>query len=40
MIVRYILDIDIRGFAPRLASIEDITNYILESREGKRVRTR
>jgi hypothetical protein len=36
-IVRYILDSDTRGFAPRLASIEDIVNYILESRGEKRV---
>ena len=38
VIIRYILDLDIRGFAPRLTSIKDIANYILESREGKRVR--
>jgi hypothetical protein len=38
VIVRYILDLDIRGFAPRLAGMEDIANYILESRGGKRVR--
>jgi hypothetical protein len=31
MIIRYILDLDTRGFAPRLASIKNITNYILES---------
>ncbi len=36
-LVRYILNLDIRGFAPRLASIEDIANYILESRGGKYV---
>jgi hypothetical protein len=40
MIVRYILDIDTRGFAPRPASIKDIANYILESQEGERVGTR
>jgi hypothetical protein len=28
---------DIRGFAPRLAGVEDITNYILESRGERRV---
>jgi hypothetical protein len=38
VIVRYILYLDTRGFAPRLASIEDIVNYILESRERKRIR--
>ena len=37
VIIQYILDLDIRGFAPRLASIEDIANYILESRRGGRV---
>jgi hypothetical protein len=38
VIVRYILDLDTRGFAPRLAGVEDIANYILESRGGMRVR--
>jgi hypothetical protein len=37
VIVRYILDLDTRGFAPRLAGVEDMANYILESRGGKRV---
>ena len=37
VIVRNILDLDSRGFAPRLASVEDMANYILESRGGKRV---
>ena len=37
VIIRYILDLDSRGFAPRLASIEDIVNYILESRGVERV---
>ena len=37
VLVRYILDIDTRGFAPRLAGVEDIVNYILESRRGRRV---
>jgi hypothetical protein len=32
IIVRYILDLDSRGFAPYLASIKDITNLLLESR--------
>jgi hypothetical protein len=31
VIIRYILDLDSRGFIPRLASIEDIANYILEA---------
>ena len=37
VIIRNILDIDSRGFIPRLASVEDIANYILKSRRGKRV---
>jgi hypothetical protein len=37
VIIRYILDLDSRGFAPRLASVEDIVNYILESRGRKHV---
>ena len=31
-IIRYILDLDLRGFTPRLASIKDIVNLLLESR--------
>lgn len=37
VIVQNILDIDSRGFAPRLAGVEDMANYILKSRGGKRV---
>ena len=37
VIIRNILDIDSRGFTPRLASVEDIANFILELRGGKRV---
>lgn len=37
MIIRYILNMDGRGFAPRLASVEDMANYILESRGARRV---
>jgi hypothetical protein len=40
VIVRHILDIDTKRFAPRLASIEDIANYILKSQGKKYVRTR
>jgi hypothetical protein len=40
VIIRNILDIDTRGFAPRPSSIEDIVNYILESQGGGRIRTR
>ena len=32
IIIRYILDLDLRGFAPRLTSIKDIVNLLLESR--------
>jgi hypothetical protein len=38
VLIRKILNIDARGFAPRLSSVEDIANFILESRGGKRVR--
>lgn len=37
VIVQYILNMDTRGFAPRLAGVEDMANYILESRGGRRV---
>ena len=37
VIIRNILDMDSRGFAPRLAGVEDMANYILKSRGGKRV---
>jgi hypothetical protein len=33
----YILDLNTRGFVPRLTGLEDMENYILESRSGKRV---
>ena len=31
VVIRNILDLDSRGFTPRLASIEDIANLLLES---------
>jgi len=31
VLVQHILNIDERGFAPRLAGVEDMANYILES---------
>ena len=37
VIVRNILKLDSRGFAPRLAGVEDIANFIVESRGGRRV---
>ena len=36
-IVRYILDLDLRGFTPRLAGVEDMANLLLESRGAQRV---
>ena len=36
-LLRYILDKDERGFAPRLADVEDMANLILESRGRQRV---
>jgi transcriptional regulator with XRE-family HTH domain len=38
VLVQYIIELDNRGFGPRLAGVEDIANYMLKSREGKRVR--
>jgi transcriptional regulator with XRE-family HTH domain len=37
VIVRNILNMDSRGFTPRLAGVEDMANFILESQGGKRV---
>ena len=37
VVIRNILDMDSRGFAPRLAGVEDMANFILESRGGRRV---
>ena len=37
VLVQYILDMDERGFAPRLAGVEDMANYILESRGARHV---
>jgi hypothetical protein len=37
VILQNILDMDSRGFAPRLAGVEDMANFILESRGGRRV---
>ena len=39
-LIRYILDLDTRGFAPRLRDVEDIANVITESRDASRVGTR
>jgi hypothetical protein len=40
VIVRNILDMDARGFAPRPAGVEDMANDILELRRGEHVGTR
>jgi hypothetical protein len=40
VIVQRILDMDTRGFAPRLAGVEDMANFILKSQGGKSVGTR
>lgn len=37
VIIRYILDLDERGFGPRLASVEDMANFLLETRGARRV---
>ena len=37
MIVQHILDMDERRFAPRFAGVEDMANYIPETRGGRRV---
>ena len=39
-IIQHILDLDTRGFTPRLAGVEDIANHILESRGAPHVGTR
>jgi hypothetical protein len=40
VIIRYILDLDSRGFAPRLTSVEDIANLLLKSRGQNTIGTR
>lgn len=39
-IIRHILDLDARGFSPRIVHVEDMANTILESRNARRVGTR
>ena len=39
VVYRNILKLDSRGFTPRLASIKDIANFILESRGGTHIGT-
>ena len=37
IIVKYILDLDKRGFLPRMAGVKDMANLLLESRGSRRV---
>jgi transcriptional regulator with XRE-family HTH domain len=37
VIVNHIFDLDSRGFSPRLTNVEDMANYLLETRNTKRV---
>jgi len=37
VLIRYILDLDTRGFAPRLANVEDMANHILQSRGNQHI---
>ncbi|ESZ98945.1 hypothetical protein SBOR_0603 [Sclerotinia borealis F-4128] len=38
VLIQYIIDMDNRGFAPKLSGMEDMANYILESRGAKKMR--
>ena len=40
VIVTYIMDLDSRGFAPRMPDVEDMANVILAVRNASRVGTR
>jgi hypothetical protein len=40
VIVRHILDLDARGFAPRLSEVEDIADKILVDRDATRIGTK
>lgn len=37
VIIRNIFDLNSREFAPQLTNVEDITNYIFESKGKKRI---
>ena len=39
-LVRHILDLDSRGFAPRISDVEDMTNFLLATRHAERVNIR
>jgi hypothetical protein len=36
-LVQHIIDLDARGFPPRLEGVEDMANHILTSRQNRRV---
>ncbi|APA14877.1 hypothetical protein sscle_13g096470 [Sclerotinia sclerotiorum 1980 UF-70] len=38
VLLQYIIDMDDRGFTPKLSGVEDMANYILQSRGAKRVK--
>jgi hypothetical protein len=40
IIIQYILDLDSKGFPPRLSSMEDIADRLLAERDAGRVGTR
>jgi hypothetical protein len=40
VIVQYVLDLDSKGFPPRLCGVEDIANRLLAERNTRRVGTR
>ncbi|EDN96358.1 hypothetical protein SS1G_01284 [Sclerotinia sclerotiorum 1980 UF-70] len=37
VLIQYIFDVDERGFSPRISDVEDMANYILETRGVKKV---
>lgn len=40
VLVREILNLDLRGFAPRISDVEDMANRLLKTRDATRVGTR
>ena len=36
-IIQYVLDLDKRGFPPRIAGVKDMANLFLEKRDGGHV---
>ena len=37
ILVQYILDMNFGGFSPKLSGVDDMANYILETRGAKKV---